>query len=177
MKPHSTFTADQLTSMLDHFAAFNAILGGKFDDKIKQLQQVQADITAKQKLIGDAAKIEQMRKEADDYAENVRAQADKMMANNKAYEAQLNDREAALDERERQIDNQRGQLKNDIQAHNGVVAVDRKAIADKQMELAEREKKVRDQEAKWTSIAAQVKSQQDDLNSKAERIRQATSGL
>lgn len=139
-------SAEQMADLRDNAMAMQLVLSGAFDDRIKELKQIQSDITVKQEALIALDEANSVRAVADKYAATVKAQSDELFE-------RANQTLAATDNRAGEIARQQKAI--------DAALIDLKA---KQADFAVRQKA--DQESLQKdrdSASAAIKKANDDL--------------
>lgn len=171
MKP--TLTPDQVVAVMDHVAAAQVALSGKFDERINELKALQVDIAAKAAIIGSAEDAQKVRDEADAYRKSQEAAVVQMRADLDAEGKALDRREVALVDRETVVKKAEEELRAAQTDHRAKISehvAKMKKQEELHIELDRREQGLRDRQDS-------LEKREIALNTKVSKLREASAAI
>lgn len=168
---------DEIVATKDHIAAAFAALDGRFDKRIDELRALLKEVDAKARIVGSAEDAQKTRDAADQYLADQKVVVNALMADVDAERADVKAREDALAAREDAVRAGETELNNARAEQNGKVAEANRNLADANAALQAREATLSMREGDVQRQATAAAQREQDLNSKIERLRAASSGL
>lgn len=163
---------DALLTLKDHIAGYATLLKGDFEKDIAELKALKKDVDAKAALVDTAKKLEEQKKQADEYFSAKFDEAEKILEDAKTKQTELTEQIALAKEKQKEYTEKMTSLKQKEVAFEAEVKIRLDGLGKAETNFAERAEVLAKRKESLDVLATQLQEQKADLDKKVATIKQ-----